>query len=122
MTLRLKISARAEDHCQPRTWDCPLVVTTNVQLFESLFSNRPSKCRKVHNLAKAIMILDEVQTLPPDLLESSMSILDWMVLRAGSSVVFCTATQMNYSSIANMPASLRTAMELSGTLIDFFGD
>jgi CRISPR-associated endonuclease/helicase Cas3 len=93
-------------------WDCPLVVTTNVQLFESLLAHRPSKVRKLHNLARAVIVLDEAQTLPPDLLEPCLEVLEWMVRHAGTTVVFCTATQPAFETVPKLPASLREAREI----------
>lgn len=74
-------------------WDYPIVVTTNVQLFESLFSNKPSDCRKLHNLAKSVLILDEVQTLPINFLQPIVDTLDTLKRVFGTSILFTTASQ-----------------------------
>ena len=74
-------------------WDVPIIVTTNVQFFESLFSNRSSKSRKVHNLAKSVLIFDEAQMLPRDYLKPCMYAVAELVNNYGASAVFCTATQ-----------------------------
>ena len=74
-------------------WDAPIVVTTSVQFFESLFSNRPTDCRKLHNIARSVVIFDEVQTLPPKLVPSLLSAVNLLVEDFGVTALFGTATQ-----------------------------
>ncbi len=74
-------------------WDSPIIVTTSVQFFESLFSNRPFKCRKNHNIAESVVIFDEVQTLPKEYAEPIIVMLKNVSALARTSFLFCTATQ-----------------------------
>jgi len=74
-------------------WDFPVIVTTSVQFFESLFANKPSKCRKVHNIAQSVVIFDEVQTLPKKLVIPTLTMLKDVQRVMNTSFLFCTATQ-----------------------------
>ena len=80
-------------------WDAPIVVTTTVQLLESLFSNRPSACRKLHRLARSVILFDEVQTLPVELAIPTLATLSHLASHYGSTVVFSTATQPAFSHL-----------------------
>jgi len=74
-------------------WDYPVIITTTVQFFESLFSNRPSKCRKVHNISDSVVIFDEIQTLPKEILQPTLTMLKNVQELMHTSFLFCTATQ-----------------------------
>ena len=74
-------------------WDKPVVVTTNVQFFESLYANKSSKCRKLHNIVNSVIIFDEAQMLPPNYLKPCMAMIEELLQQYGTSIVLCTATQ-----------------------------
>ena len=101
-------------------WDAPIVVTTSVQLFESLFANRSSACRKLHNLARAVIILDEVQTLPPGLLAPILDALRDLAEVYGSSVVLSTATQPALKKREALALGLENVREIAVGLEDSF--
>lgn len=82
-----------------QNWDAPIVLTTNVQLLESLFSNRPGACRKLHNLMESVILFDEAQSLPQALAVPTLAALSHLSAAYRTSVVFATATQPAFDTL-----------------------
>lgn len=83
-------------------WDAPCIVTTNVGFFEPLFSARPTGCRHLHQLADSVIVLDEAQSLPPDLLEATLRTVNLLCSQYGCTVVLSTATQPSFQYLPEL--------------------
>ena len=101
-------------------WDAPIVVTTNVQFFESLYSRSRNQCRKLHRLAKSVIILDEAQAIPTSLLSPCLAALRELVQSYGCTVVLCTATQPAFTKRASFPIGLDPVHEIVPNVPELF--
>lgn len=102
-------------------WDAPVIVTTNVQFFESLFGNRPGKCRKLHNIAQSVIVFDEAQMLPTDFLRPVVQSIVGLVRQYGCSAVLCSATQPHLDRFfREQEMTCREIMEHIPELYQFF--
>ena len=115
-------------------WNVPIVVTTAVQFFESLYSNKTSRCRKLHNIANSVIVFDEAQTLPPQHLKPCIRAILELVDQYGCSAVLCTATQpellpvvreLNHDKTFEIPEITEVTddevMQFERTTIEFAG-
>lgn len=99
----IHVDENNSDECTPKqlateNWEYPIIITTTVQFFESLFSNKRSACRKLHNIQDSIIIFDEIQTLPLSITEPTLIMLDNLQQLCRCSILFCTATQPDFKT------------------------
>lgn len=101
-------------------WDAPIILTTNVQFFESLFASKPAKCRKVHSIANSVIVMDEVQALPEGFLSPILSAIDTLSETFHCSILCCSATQPVYDEDLSSPddgGDYYTPLDTRGDLV-----
>lgn len=101
-------------------WDAPVIVTTNVQFFDSFYANRTSKCRKLHNIANSIVIFDEVQAIPVEKLTPCLEVIKELSLNYGVTSVLCTATQPAVEYSEQFESGLKIDREIIGDVPGLF--
>lgn len=102
----------AQNRVASENWDAPVIVTTTVQLLESLFANRPGACRKLHRIARSVIVLDEAQSLPAGMLAPILDGLRTLVRDFGASIVICTATQPAFGKTPWLDAGFEDVREI----------
>jgi CRISPR-associated endonuclease/helicase Cas3 len=101
-------------------WDIPIVVTTNVQFFESLFANKSSRCRKLHNIANSVIIFDEAQMIPTQFLTPCLMSIAELVTSYKSTCVLCSATQPSLKDKFPKEIRINEICEKTELLYEFF--
>lgn len=101
-------------------WDAPVVVTTNVQFFNSFYANKPSKCRKLHNVADSVVIFDEVQAIPVERLKPCLEVIKELSENYGVTSVLCTATQPAIEYSDQFQSGLKVRDEIVGNVPELF--
>ncbi|CDZ25097.1 hypothetical protein CCDG5_2005 [[Clostridium] cellulosi] len=101
-------------------WDMPVIVTTTVQFFESLFGNRPSKCRKLHNIVNSVIVFDEAQMIPLPYLQPCVRAIAELVYNYGCTAVLCSATQPALDSFFPKELEVKEICEDKKELYEFF--
>ncbi len=102
---------RAQLACE--NWDAEIIVTTNVQLLESMFAARASKCRKLHRIANSVIIFDEAQALPVDLMRPTLVAIDELSRAYNTSIVLCSATMPAIILRDDFPIGLADVREIN---------
>ncbi len=112
----------AVNRLMAENWDAPLIVTTSVQFYESLFAHKTSRCRKLHRVARSVIILDEAQTLPVAYLEPCLRALQELTKSYGASIVVCTATQPAIEKREDFPVGLPKPYEIIADRVRLYND
>ena len=99
-------------------WDSPLVVTTNVQFFESLFASKPSRCRKLHNIVNSVVVLDEAQFLPPEFLQPILDVMNLLARHYSVTFVLSTATQPALGTLKTFQSTIHGLHEIHEIISD----
>lgn len=97
-------------------WSAPIIITTSVRFFESLFSDRPAACRKLHNIANSVVLFDEAQSLPADLTSVTLQAVNELCSRYHTTMVFSTATQPDFSARKDLTWKPREILPESGEM------
>jgi len=106
----------ARSRMASENWDAPIVVTTNVQFFESFYSAKPSQCRKLHNITNSIVILDEAQLLPAKWLTPCVEVINHLVQKYGVTLLLATATQPALPGLLPATKIISPDLDLYGSL------
>ena len=102
-------------------WDAPVIVTTNVQFFDSFYSRKPSRCRKLHNVADSVVVFDEIQAIPVEKLKACIEVLKELTMNYNVTALLCTATQPAINQSPEFEAGLKGINEIIHDISALFG-